>query len=222
MNKFLRRLYSAAAVACAFSSAPGHATVITFDSMAPNLFFPGESFVESGYRLTADFDFGTVDTAASLGVNGPSGNATQFYFNSNDGALVLQPVFGHRFSLNAFSAAFVPQDPASTLATVIVAFATDIRNAQFGTAFLFAPAVNGAYPFSTYNAPADFGRFRDLVSVEFFACSLVNNQLCTTGTRDSGQFAIDNINVTLPEPGTWALTFAALGMLAFKTRRAVR
>lgn len=215
MKKFVRRLLGAAAVVGAFAALPASATVITFDGLPATLLFPGDSVTESGYRMTAGFDFGNVDTAAVLDPSvRPTGNATQFYFNSNDGDLTVEREDGLLFNLNSFSAAFVPLNPPSSQSTALVALATDEVGAQFGVAWLFSSA------FTSFSNPADFASFNRLRSVQFFACSFVGSQLCTAPTMNNGQFAIDNINVTtIPEPTTVALVLGALLAAGFSARR---
>ena len=218
MSKFVRRLLGAAAVLGVLAALPASATVITFDSAPATLLFPGDSVSESGYRMTAGFDFGNVDTALAFDpAVRPTGNSTQFFFNSNDGEMILENENGNLFNLNSFDAAFVPLNPPSAQTTVMVAFATDAIGGQFGVAWLFSSA------FATYNNPADFASFNNLRRVEFFTCSLVGGQVCTAATRNNGQFAIDNIDVTtIPEPTSVALVLAALLAAGFSARRSVR
>lgn len=224
MSKFVRRLLSAATVVGAFAATSASAglipTVINFESPAlTSLYFAGESFTEQGFRMTVDFDFGTVDGAANLPAL-TSGNNSQVYGQFNDGGLIVQRDDGLGFNLNSFQYAFVPQSPASALATAIVAFAQGMDGTQFGYGFAFAAAVGGVNPFATANTT---GLFNNIRSVEFFACSLVGGQLCTVATLDSGQFALDNLNVaTIPEPTSVALVLSALLAAGFAARRNVR
>jgi hypothetical protein len=228
MKALMRKLFGATALLAAIALPPvANATLtpVTIDFNDPgltNLYFPGDSFTQSGFRMTVDYDFGTVDTAAALGPLAPSGNATPFYFQSNDGGLIVERAVNNVFSLTGFSAAFVPLSPASSLTTVIVAVALDSNhNFLSGVAWTFAPAVNNVYPFATYSNPADFASFADVAGVEFFACSLVNQQVCSVATQNDGQFAIDNIQVSVPEPGSIALVMLAMLGLGVTMRRRV-
>ena len=224
MSKFVRRLLSAAAVAGAFAATSASAglipAVINFESPAlTNLYFPGDSFTEQGFRMTVDFDFGTVDGVAVL-PRPTSGNNSQVYFQSNDGGLIVQRDDGLGFNLNSFQYAFQPQNPASSLATAIIAFAEAMDGTTFGFGFAFAAAVNGVNPFATANTT---GLFNNIRSVEFFSCSLISGALCTAQTQNSGQFALDNIGVaTIPEPTSVALVLSALLAAGFAARRNVR
>lgn len=226
MRKGIRWL-AAAIVAASFSPVL-HATVIDFEGDAlTGLYFPGDSFTQNGFRMTQGFDAGFVDVGTGLAPVAPTNNSTQFYFNSNDGDLLLQTVSGDPFSLNGFSAAFVPiansNNPPQTIG--IVALATTMTGAQFGTFFGFGDtsASNHGYPFLTFSSAIDFGKFTNLRSVDFFTCANVNGSLCTTPTKNNGQFALDNVNVTVvPEPETFALMSLGLVAIAAIRRRRSR
>ena len=225
MNPSLARLLGAAAIALT-GAAPAHAnTVIDFNSAdLSGLYAAGESFVQTGYRMTAQLDFGTVDVAAALGAVAPSGNATPFYFAANSGSLRVAAVDAVPFRLNTFSAAFVPLDPPSLQATVIVAKGTTAAGAEVTASWAFASSVTTSFPFAAYTAPAAFS---NLARVEFYACSLVGGFICSQPTLNNGQFGIDNISVTaIPEPGTaLLLTLGVVGLglgLGQRRRRRTR
>jgi len=220
MRKGFRWL-AAAVVAASFSPLL-HATVITFEGeQLTGAYFPGDTFTQNGFLMTQEFDPGTVDFAAALGPVAPTGNATQFYFNSNAGDLLIQTVSGAPFSLDGFSAAFVPGalPPANPIG--IVAFATTMTGTQFGTLFSLGDTSSTTHgsPFLTFSG-ASFNRFTNLASVAFFACGLTT----CTDPLDLGQFALDDVRVTVavPEPETYALMAAGLLVLGAIRRRRVR
>ncbi len=215
MHQFFRLLASGAAIACAGLMSQAQAsTVITFDAAAANLYYDGEGLSESGFRMTTQYDFGTVDTAGALGDAAPSGNATQFYFNSNDGNLRVAREDGGSFSLDGFSAAFVPLIPSASQAktSVIVALGVTDSGDHLATYFGFGSSATSHFPFITFdNSAGDFIRFSRLSQVYFFACALTGTS-CDLNTQNNGQFAIDDILVTpVPEPST--TVFLALGLL---------
>ena len=228
MKRLFRRLLETATLLGALCLQGAHAGAVVVDFNDPaltNLYFPGDSFTQSGMVMTQDFDFGTVDSAAALGSVAPSGNATPFYFNSNDGALFMQQEQGLQFSLTGFTAAFVPLSPASTQTTVMAAVGFDASgSAVAAVAWLFAPQQsNGRYPFALYDNPVDFADFVDLSALVFFSCSLSGGNLCDDPTNNNGQFALDDIQVTVvPEPSSVALVVLALGLLVPSLRRRSR
>lgn len=220
MHKLIRRLYVTAAIVGATLSPLAQAAAVLIDFEAPaltNLYFPGDSFAQSGFKMTVDFDAGIVDTAAALGGSAPTGNASQFFSGLNDSGLIVERVDGGLFSLTGFDTAFIPLSPPSQQNTVIVATGVRANNSVFGIAWLFGQA------FQTLNDPLDFNAFNDVKLVEFFACSFDGVNICAAPTANNGQFAIDNIQVAfVPEPSTLALLPLALLGLAMRKRRTVR
>lgn len=223
MFKPTRPLYSSAALAWMALSAPAQAvTLLDFDAPAlTGLYFAGESFEQGGFQMTVVHDAGIVDSAVALGAAAPSGNASQFYTQLNEGALNLRSSNGELFSLHGFDAAFVPLQPAAAGLTVIAAVATYADNSQWGQAWLFAPAENGVSPFASYNNALDFSAYTGMKSLDFFTCSFDGANVCTVPLQNNGQFAIDNISVTaVPEPSAAALLGLGLAALVLRRRSA--
>jgi hypothetical protein len=216
MSQHFARLLRSAALASAFGlPAAQAATVIDFEPAAlTGLYAPADTFAQGDYTFTTLADFGIIDTAAALGGVSPTGNATQFYFNSNDGALALARTDAGGFSLEGFSAAFVPLDPASAQTTVIVAIGTKLDNSQVAAGWTFAPSLTSHFAFSTYANPVGFAPFSGLAKVEFRACSWDGVVACAQPTLNNGQFAIDDILVSAaPVPEVSTSLMLALGLI---------
>ncbi len=226
MNPQPWRLAAGALLAAAALLPAAHADVIDFNPDAlSGVYLPGDSFTQGSFVLTALGDFGVVDTAAALGPLAPSGNATPFYFASNDGRLRIVQAAAAGFSLDGFSAAFVSLDPPSAQTTVLVARGTLMDDSQVTASWQFAPSNTSSYPFTAY-AGASFGAFGNLKQLEFYACSWIGGVACTAPTLNNGQFAIDNISVTVvPEPHSvllMALGLVGVAGLGLRRRRDVR
>ena len=93
MQKLIRRLTTTAAIlSAAVLVSPAQAASASIDFDAPGLtglYSDGNSFSQAGFKMTVDFDSGTIDGAAALGGSAPSGNATQFYSQFNEGGLII-------------------------------------------------------------------------------------------------------------------------------------
>lgn len=225
---FSRLACGAALVAAALAPVAAHAVIIDFEGEAlTGLYFPDDSFKQGGFLMTQGFDAGTVDVGSALGAAAPTNNNTQFYSNLNDGELIFTSLSSLPFSLNGFQAAFVPllgsHAPAQTIA--VVALGTTLTNAQVALAFLLGDTTsttNGS-PFLSFSGAANFGAFTNLKTLEFFTCAVVNGQVCTVPTNNNGQFALDNVNLTIaapiPEPETTALMGLGLMVLTAVARR---
>lgn len=205
---------SAAALAAAalapLASAQAQTVTVDFEGAAlSGLYLPGDTMSVGGFTLTTLVDFGIVDSAGALGMVAPTANATQFYFNSNEGRLRITRPDGLPFSLGNFDAAFVPLDPPSTQLTNLIVTGTRSDNTILSGAAGYEVGIGGTNPFLTFAFPP--GLFSDLVSLEFRSC-VVGGAVCALPNLNNGQFAIDNIVLTaVPEPGA-ALLFA-LGLV---------
>lgn len=230
MQKQIRRLYISAAIVGAALSPQAHASTQLIDfepASLTGLYFAGNSFSQGDYTMSVDFDAGIVDGASSLGASAPTGNATQFYSQLNEGGLYVVRTDGGLFKISAFDAAFVPLNPAASGTTVMVAVGWSpgnlSANADFGMAWLFASSATSNFPFAHYGNPADFANFSQLRQAEFFACAYDGVNVCSGPLRNNGQFAIDNISVTsVPEPTPTMLLTLGLLALALHSRRSAR
>jgi hypothetical protein len=214
------RLWLAAALTSTFAVlTPAHAEVITFESVGPNLFLQGETFAQGGYSLTVNGDYGVVDTVAScVIVSCPTGNDTNFYYGVNDGHLLLTRN-GGLFDLQGFDAAFLAPYPqsAGVDAGQIRISALDANGTRINAGFEFAISDDFGFAFSTYSG-SDFSAFKNIVSVEFLACTYDSYGLCLNVNQNLSQFTLDNLQV-VPEPGSVALMGLGLAGLLLAGRR---
>jgi hypothetical protein len=206
-----------------FGLAGSSQAAIDFESIAPNLFFSGDSFSESGFTLTQTGDFGVVDSAATFVVAvAPSGNSTQFYAGLNDSGLLLTSSTHSLFSLSGFDAAFVApvfQDPGVVAGRIVVS-AIGAMGETILRSWEFAPSgQDGSFAFLTYNAATDFLPFSNIQSAFFLACSY-EGDACVNPADNLAQFALDNVNVAaVPEPSTYALVMLGLAAITYRRRR---
>ena len=236
MKKFAWRASVCAGVLGALAAIPAQAGNVTFDDLAPNLYFPGDGFVSGGMTFsvpTGPFfgipqpGFGIVDTAASLSLfsNAPTGNATQFYAGLNDNFLRMTSA-SPTFVLTAFDFGFVPPVPSPNTISpgALVAYWTDIHGVDGFSAFDFGNSdSNGDWAFLRANmATPSFGvgTSTDLRSVTFFAC-LYSGITCNWPANNQAQFALDNV-AFVPLPSTWLLAGLGLAGLVVARRRVAR
>ena len=214
MHSMFRRLAASSAfVAAAVLPLVQATTIIDFEdqSLFP-LYAAGEVFNLSGFSFMPAIDGGTIDFADASNSLAPSGSTGMFYTQANDGELIITHAQGSPFSLDGFSAAYAPTSAASTPNTLLVVYATYMDNTNDFNLFFFADKDGAAFPFTTYNNPAEFSYFTNLKQVEFFSCSLVGNSLCTIA-ENNGQFALDNIQLTAAVPEASTTAMLALGLL---------
>ena len=247
MSHFLPRLFAAAAaLACVGAT---HATTITFDGLEPSPFasgmpflFDGDEFYQSGFWFDP---FSNAETAAPGGFVGaivdgsdvastcvsvacPTNNASSFFASVNDGVLVFGLENGESFTLQGLSASFLGASGVPTLSVPGLLRAQGIRfdtGAAVTTTVQLAGPTAGQYSFDEYTFDAGFAQTPfEYVYLYGFACDAGGS--CSAFSTNRGQFAVDDIRVTvaaIPEPSQWLLMglgLAALGGLR-RARRSV-
>jgi hypothetical protein len=222
------RAWLGAAVLGLAAALPARADVITFEGVAPSLYFDGESFNAGAMQFTLGnapglFGFGTVDTAAaySLFGNAPTGTQGQFLGVLNDGA-VFMGAGGGTFRLAGLDFGFIA--PLSGLAGggavgQLVALGLTSSGDIAQESWDFADNGLGSFSMATLGL-SDMGSMGGLLTeVAFYACLYDGKGGCLAFSGDNlGQFALDNIKI--PEPASLGLVALALGLLAAGRRRA--
>lgn len=240
MKKLVRTVLAAVALS-AVAAIPAHAgPVINFDAgldtsfaLFPPLMTHGDAVVQGDYFVaTASTKVGAqagLDLVGTL-VDGndvastcitvicPTNNSTQFLAMLNDGLPYIGRLDGAGFQIQSFDASFIAASgvvvPSTALLLRVYGFTAD-GGVFFEDALLPGP-VNGAYGFSTY-ALSDTFSGRSYIEVDFYgySCDALGN--CSR-SRDTAQFALDNITF-VPEPSSLALFGLAVAGLAVARRR---
>jgi hypothetical protein len=222
MNKFVNlALAIAAASACSAASAE----MITFESVAPDVFNGGQTFVDGLTTLTvlgegfSGATIGAGDMSACDILTCPKGNPTSFYVGLNDGALSVKFTDGGAIRLQGLDFGFVLPMPVAIDGPVGRLQVTGVRMngtlASISKDFS-AQDSNGDYGFTRWNFNGQFGQ-TDFKSIMFNACVYDMDGACSSQAENLAQFAIDNIAVAVPEPSNWLLMglgLAAVGAIA--------
>lgn len=244
MNRHVTRIKSLAGCtllgAAAVLAAPAHAGVANFDTQAPMVYNHGEKFQDGGLNFTARISAYVQSLGITDGLGGeildgsnpnscgavidcPSGNTSKYYAGYNDGSVDVQRGYGF-YSLSSLRFSFFApvggQPDGSYGQLVLNATTTDgvsvTRRADFA-----GQDGNGHFMFSTWNLDGDFAGLR-LSKMNISACLFDGNGGCQNmadWAPYQAQFAIDDLDVKLPLPGSAPLLMLGLAGLAAIRRR---
>lgn len=234
-------LAGCALLGAAALAAPAQASVASFDTQAPMVYNHGEHFQDAGLNFTARISAYVQSQGITEGLGGeildgsnpnscgavidcPSGNTSKYYAGYNDGSVDVQRDAGF-YSLSSLRFSFFApvggQPDGSYGQLVLNATTTDgtsvVRRADFA-----GQDANGHFMFSTWNLDGDFAALR-LSKMNISACLFDGNGGCQNmadWAPNAAQFAIDDLDVKLPLPGSAPLLLLGLAGLAAIRRRA--
>lgn len=224
MKKFVNlALAMAAATACSAASAE----MITFESVAPDIFNGGQSFTDGLTTLTVlgdGFSGATVGAGDNFACDitvCPKGNPTSFYVGVNDGSLSVKYTDGGPIRLQGLDFGFVLPLPMLIDGAVGRLEVTGVR--MNGTLASISKEFNvqdgnGDYLFQHWNIGGQFGQ-TSFKSIMFNACVYDLDGACSSLANNQAQFAIDNIAVAVPEPSSWLLMGLGLAAVGAVARR---
>ncbi len=246
MNRHLTRIKLAAcalAGAAAMLAAPAHAGVASLDALAPMVYNHGEQFHDGGLTFTSRISAYVQSLGISEGMGGeildggnpnscgavidcPSGNSSKYYAGWNDGSVdVDRP--GGVFSLSSLRFSFfapVGGQPDGSYGQLVLNAITQDGSSVERRADFAGQDGNGHFMFSTWNLDGDFASLY-LRKVNISACLFDGNGGCfnmADWAPYAAQFAIDDLDVAMPLPGSVPLLLLGLAGLAATRRRTHR
>ncbi|MDP9107780.1 MAG: PEP-CTERM sorting domain-containing protein [Pseudomonadota bacterium] len=220
-------LLGSAALICNIASA-----AVTFDSLSPDVYGGGATFMENGFLMTvqdspagAGFAGAIVNPADAFScaiIGCPTGNTTQYFAGLNDGGIGFSRTDHVGFKLTSLDFAFVipvAQPVAGSVGRLQISGVSESTGGVFQTSIEFPQQINGQYAFSNWTLAS---RFSNVVfsQLSISACIYDTDGGCYRPAENLAQFAIDNLNIApVPEPSTAAMLALGLFGFAFVARR---
>lgn len=239
MNRIVHQLARAAATgAVALAALPAaQAAVIDFENVAVGPVGHLEFVLDKGYRLTGfSVDSGAqpgdlvgmiadgTDSGVCVNLMCPA-NSGHYYQGLNDGALIIEShSAGQTFSLHSFDASFIGSVPGATypaLAGKLGIYGVFADGTSAYEEYQLDGPVGGAFQFGHYLTSGGFGS-QKFVELDLFAYSCDGAGACVSFTDGKGQFALDNVGISVsavPEPASWMMLGLGLAGMAVAARR---
>ncbi|MEG2029634.1 MAG: NF038120 family PEP-CTERM protein [Janthinobacterium sp.] len=218
---------------CAGYTPSAMAAVINFDNFDSQFVGHGDAFEVGQFVLTGASNavganygdlvgavFDGTDPAA-CGMACPTNNTSNYYASLNDGVVYLDPLrTGGSVSLQGFDASFIGYAqgvsyPAIAGLLRVQGFYADGTSA-YETYQLGGP-VGGNFQFQHFNTSSAFGS-QQFASLAFFGFTCNTAGSCSAFSTNKGQFALDNIVASVPEPSTYAMMLLGLAGVGFAAR----
>ena len=233
-NKLLTgSLIGLAALASLPAAQAADSTTIAFE--APSLLAglaAGESFIESGYKMTAidpyngDGGVGVAQMDSTCALDCPLGNNSHYYLAINDGMLNFARIDGLAFKLNSFDAAFTAPLPQSApgVSSRRITLTGVSHGATLSTSYEL-PGQRADNHFYFTNFLVNNGVFAQTAfdSLTIGSCIYTGSGNACASVDNLAQFSLDNVNVSaVPEPGSWAMLALGLAAIGAVTRRRAR
>ena len=231
----LKQIAAAALLALGAGTAPAAmADVIDFNHLDSTFIGHTDYFETGAFRLSGESNVvganpgdlvGAIfdgSDAFACGMACPTNNKTNYYAGLNDGIMFLESAqAGGTVSLQGFDASFIGHAQGISYPAVSGLLRVQGFYASGGSTYetyqLGGP-VGGSFQFQHFNTSSDFGS-QQFAALAFFGFSCNTAGNCNAFSTNKGQFALDNIVASVPEPSTYAMMLLGLAGVGFAARR---
>jgi hypothetical protein len=196
------------ALGTALALPAAQAGAIDFEGVQPGFLMDGDSFQHAGYVFSGSFVgapgeggglVGAVIDGSDWGLCAnfacPLNNATQYLGAINDGQLQMSASNQGVFHLGSFDASFFG-DSDSFISGVLQLTGVRADGSTLDEYYALTSALNG---FQHYETSADFAA-NNFANIVFSGYSCNFRGSCNAFNSDKGQFALDNLSTSVPEP----------------------
>ncbi len=211
-----------------------HADVLDFEGYANvqlghNQELAYGNFLLSGYSNDVDAQDGDAagvvvegaDPGVCVNLACPTNGSGDYYAGLNDSALFMSNAHaGQGLRVSGFDASFIGSVAGATypaLAGFLRVQGFYAGGGSFYEDYLFPGGANG-FGFQHFTASAAFAG-KEFAQVAFFGFNCGATGACSAFNSNKGQFALDNVIASVPEPSSALMLLLGLGGLAAFARR---